>query len=223
MTLSITIIIIIITCIISFAAFNSEKIFDDLIFYPPAITNDRQYYRFFTCGLIHANYMHLGFNMYSLYIFGPIVETEFLGAFGEKGKWLYLLMYISSLFFCLLPTYFKNRNNYNYRSLGASGWRSFRAVILPLSLPGVGTGCLLVFSLSMSAYAVPALIAGPQVKVMSELIYEQTMALLDWPFAGCMSIILLISTTGLYGVATRTARWWHDREVRRASGQAAEA
>jgi len=121
MTLSITIIIIIITCIISFAAFNSEKIFDDLIFYPPAITNDRQYYRFFTCGLIHANYMHLGFNMYSLYIFGPIVETEFLGAFGEKGKWLYLLMYISSLFFCLLPTYFKNRNNYNYRSLGASG------------------------------------------------------------------------------------------------------
>jgi putative spermidine/putrescine transport system permease protein len=109
------------------------------------------------------------------------------------------------------------------RSLGASGWRSFRAVILPLSLPGIGTGSLLVFSLSMSAYAVPALIAGPQVKVMSELIYEQTMALLNWPFAGCMSIILLLSTTGVFSASTALARWWRNRETRQAAGQAAEA
>jgi putative spermidine/putrescine transport system permease protein len=108
------------------------------------------------------------------------------------------------------------------RSLGASGWRSFRAVILPLSLPGIGTGCLLVFSLSMSAYAVPALIAGPQVKVMSELIYEQTMALLNWPFAGCMSIILLLSTTGVFSASTALARWWREREIRQAA-RAAEA
>jgi membrane associated rhomboid family serine protease len=121
MTISITLIIIIITCLVSFTAFNNEKIFDDLIFYPPAIANNRQYYRFFTCGFIHANYMHLIFNMYSLWIFGQYVESEFLGAFGESGKWLYLLMYLSSLFFCLLPTYSKNRENYSYRSLGASG------------------------------------------------------------------------------------------------------
>jgi putative spermidine/putrescine transport system permease protein len=108
------------------------------------------------------------------------------------------------------------------RSLGATGWRSFRAVILPLSLPGIGTGCLLVFSLSMSAYAVPALIAGPQVKVMSELIYEQTMALLNWPFAGCMSIILLLSTTGVFSASTALARWWREREIRQAA-RAAEA
>jgi membrane associated rhomboid family serine protease len=119
--MSITLIIIIITCIISFTAFNNEKVFEDLIFYPPAIANQNQYYRFFTCGFIHANYMHLGFNMYSLWIFGEYVEAQFMGAFGEKGKWLYLLMYISTLFFCLLPTYSKNRHNQNYRSLGASG------------------------------------------------------------------------------------------------------
>ena len=148
MTLSITLIIIIITCLISFTAFNNEKVFEDLIFYPPAIANQNQFYRFFTCGFIHANFMHLGFNMYSLWIFGQEVETQFHGAFGEKGKWLYLLMYISSLYFCLLPTYAKNRNNYNYRSLGASGAVSavvFAFIFLdPLRslslifLPGVG-------------------------------------------------------------------------------------
>jgi membrane associated rhomboid family serine protease len=119
--ISITLIIIIITCIVSFTAFNNEKIFNDLIFYPPSITHDKQYYRFFSCGFIHADYMHLGFNMYSLWIFGEIVESQFMAVFGDKGKWLYLLMYLSSLFFCLLPTYSKNKDNTYYRSLGASG------------------------------------------------------------------------------------------------------
>ena len=50
----------------------------------------------------------------------------------------------------------------------------------------------------MSAYAVPALIAGPQVKVMSELIYQQGMTLLNWPFAACMSVILVGATTGYW-------------------------
>ena len=77
--LSITIIIIIINCLVSFTAFNNEKIFDDLIFYPPAISKQHQYYRFITCGFIHANYAHLFFNMYSLYIFGEAVETQFHG------------------------------------------------------------------------------------------------------------------------------------------------
>jgi membrane associated rhomboid family serine protease len=119
--MSITLFIIIITCLISFAGFNNQKVIDDLIFFPPAVANQNQYYRFFTCGFIHANYMHLGFNMYSFYIFGGAVEQQFLAAFGDKGKWLYLLMYISSLFFCLIPTYSKNKANYHYQSLGASG------------------------------------------------------------------------------------------------------
>jgi membrane associated rhomboid family serine protease len=119
--MSITIILIIITCIISFTAFNNDKVFEDLIFYPPAITHNKQYYRFFTCGFIHANISHLLFNMYSLYIFGEYVEAQFKDVFGEYGKLLFLLMYLSSLFFCLIPTYSKNKDNANYQSLGASG------------------------------------------------------------------------------------------------------
>lgn len=121
MHLSMTLIIVIATCGISLSAFYNEKVFNDLIFYPPAISQRNQYYRFITCGFIHANYMHLFFNMYSLYMFGLWVEKEFDYVFPGFGQWLYLLMYLSALFVCLLPTYSKNKYNSNYRSLGASG------------------------------------------------------------------------------------------------------
>jgi membrane associated rhomboid family serine protease len=118
---SITLIILILTCIISFTAFSNQRIIDDLIFYPPAITNRNQWYRFITNGFIHADLGHLAFNMFSLYMFGEFVEKYFVFMFSGQGKIMYLLMYLSALLICLLPTYFKNRNNYQYRSLGASG------------------------------------------------------------------------------------------------------
>jgi len=119
--MSITLIIIIITCITSISAFANNKVYEDLIFYPPAVTHSRQWYRFFSCGLIHADYLHLGFNMYALYLFGSGVEHWFENIFAEKGRLFYLLLYISSLFFCLLPTYSRHKEDSHYRSLGASG------------------------------------------------------------------------------------------------------
>lgn len=119
--LSMTVIIIIVTCLVSLIAFSNHKILDDLIFWPPAISNRKQYYRFFTCGLIHADFIHLAFNMYSLYIFGEYVEVKFMELFGDKGRLFYMIMYVTALPICLLPTYMRNRDNYHYRSLGASG------------------------------------------------------------------------------------------------------
>lgn len=121
MHFSITITIIIITVLVSLGGFSNRKIIEDLIFYPPAVTKQNQWYRFFSCGLIHADYMHLIFNMLSLYFFGDVVESGFEQLFGPVGKWVYLAMYVTALLFSILPTYFKNRNNYSYRSLGASG------------------------------------------------------------------------------------------------------
>lgn len=121
MHFSITTAIIIITVLVSLGGFSNHKIIDDLIFYPPAVTKQNQWYRFFTCGLIHADFMHLFFNMLSLYFFGDLVEGSFVQLFGPVGKWIYFGMYVSALLFSLLPTYLKNRNNYRYRSLGASG------------------------------------------------------------------------------------------------------
>ncbi len=135
---SITVIIVIITCIVSFTAFSNEKITNDLIFYPPAVNRQGQWYRFITCGLIHADFIHLAFNMVALYSFGNFVERGFNQLFGEAGKWIYLLLYVSALVASLLPTYKKNKENHYYRSLGASGAVSavmFAGLLLVPDLP----------------------------------------------------------------------------------------
>ncbi|OQP64091.1 rhomboid family intramembrane serine protease [Niastella vici] len=119
--MTITLIIIIITVLVSVAAFTNDKIMNDFIFDPPAVTYDKQWYRFLTCGLVHANFLHLFFNMYSFYMFGDIVEQHFILIFHEKGKLFYLLLYVTSLIACLVPTYLKHKTDNHYRSLGASG------------------------------------------------------------------------------------------------------
>lgn len=117
---TITLSIILITAVISITGFRNGKIVDDLIFWPPAITKKHQYYRFITCGLIHADYMHLIFNMLTLYFFGRIMEVYYMGMLGLQNYY-YLALYIGALIFSNIPTYIKHRNDYNYRSLGASG------------------------------------------------------------------------------------------------------
>ncbi|MGI8952189.1 MAG: rhomboid family intramembrane serine protease [Chitinophagaceae bacterium] len=119
--MNITLAIVVITCVVSFTAFSNQKIISDLIFYPPAITNNNQWYRFITCGFIHADLGHLAFNMFSFYLFGQFVEKAFGQIFPQNGALIYLAMYLLALIVCLLPTYFANKENYNYRSLGASG------------------------------------------------------------------------------------------------------
>ena len=146
--MSITLIIIIITSLVSFYGFSNQQIIDNLIFYPPAIANRNQWYRFFSCGIIHADIGHLLFNMFALYLFGDGkgngVEYSFVLIFGEKGKLLYLLMYVLALGASLIPTYSKNKNNFNYRSLGASGAVSAVVFIQILLNPMMGVGIIFV-------------------------------------------------------------------------------
>lgn len=150
MELSITIIIVIVTVLVSLGAFNNQKIMDDLIFYPPAVSRRNQWYRFFSCGLIHADYGHLIFNMLALYLFGRNVEVYFVQVFGSIGKILYLVMYITALAVSVLPTYFRHKDDYHYRSLGASG--AVSAVIFSSILFDPLTGIGLFF--------IPIYIAG---------------------------------------------------------------
>lgn len=144
MQFTITLIIIIITSLVSFGGFGNHKLINDLIFYPPAITQQKQWYRFFTCGLIHADFGHLIFNMFALYLFGDVVEKNFIEKFGDTGKILYLALYILALLFSILPTFSKHKNDYNYRSLGASG--AVSAVIFSSILfnPLVGIGLFFI-------------------------------------------------------------------------------
>lgn len=150
MNLDITTIIIIITALVSIGGFSNQKIIDDLIFYPPAVSKHNQWYRFFSCGLIHADAGHLIFNMLSLYLFGRYVEDGFTQIFDQNGKWLYLVMYISSLFICLVPTYFKHKDDYYYRSLGASG--AVSAVVF--------AGLMLAPDVKVGFFLIPPIIPG---------------------------------------------------------------
>lgn len=116
--MSVNLVIIAITCIVSFMAFNNAQLVDRLIFWPPAITRGREYWRFATCGLIHADGMHLLFNMITLYFFGGLMEkfyAQYIGPFG------YVLFYVSALVVSMIPTYMRHKNDGQYRSLGASG------------------------------------------------------------------------------------------------------
>lgn len=87
-------------------------------------------------------------------------------------------------------------------NLGASPIKTFFLVTLPLSLPGIFAGTLLVFSIAISFYITPALIGGPKVPVMATEIYNQTINLLNWPYASSIAVILLVAVLiviGIYG------------------------
>lgn len=150
MEISITLLIIIATVLVSITGFSNEKIINDLIFYPPAVSKNNQWYRFFSCGLIHADWGHLIFNMFALYIFGmgqnkTGVEYVFKSVFGNGiGSILYLSMYILALAVCLIPTYGKNKDNYHYRSLGASGAVSAVIFASILFYPTSGMGLMFI-------------------------------------------------------------------------------
>jgi membrane associated rhomboid family serine protease len=112
-----TILIIAVTCIVSFVGFSNAGLIDRLILWPPAVKRG-QYYRLLSHGLIHADTMHLLFNMLTLFFFGSAVENIYgliLGPFG------FAFFYASAIVVAILPTYLVNRDNASYRSLGASG------------------------------------------------------------------------------------------------------
>jgi membrane associated rhomboid family serine protease len=112
-----TLIIIIVTALISISAFNNSRIYNDLIMYPPAI-NRGQYYRLLTSGFIHADFMHLIFNMLTLWFFGKVLEERYFMYF---GKFTFLIFYLAAITLSDLPSYIKHKNNSSYASLGASG------------------------------------------------------------------------------------------------------
>lgn len=112
--------IILVTSLISFLAFSNLKLMDSLIFWPPAISMRHQYYRFITCGFIHADFMHLLFNMITLYFFGTALENYYMGELGLQ-HYYFLILYFLALIASNVPTYLKRKDDYNYRSLGASG------------------------------------------------------------------------------------------------------
>ncbi|MEO6166980.1 MAG: rhomboid family intramembrane serine protease [Chitinophagales bacterium] len=154
MGFDITIIIILVTVAASIAAFQSTDLMNRWVMNPYAVKHGNQWYRFITSGFIHANWMHLLFNMLVFYSFAPVVKAYYDFGFGAKSTWYFIILYIGGLLISDLPTYIKHKDHSWYNSLGASGAVSavlFAFVFLNplgtiyfyfLPLPGIVMGVL---------------------------------------------------------------------------------
>lgn len=118
----VTYIILAITILTSIRSFKDETLKQKLIFNAYLIKQNKEWYRFFSHGVIHADWMHLIFNCYVLYIFGVQVEFDFVLEFGlGKGLFNYVLLYVVGLAVSSFYSYAQNLNNPHYNALGASG------------------------------------------------------------------------------------------------------
>ncbi|KJV33743.1 rhomboid family intramembrane serine protease [Luteibacter yeojuensis] len=140
-----TILIIAVTCVVSFVALQNRRLMDDLVLWPPAITRSREYYRLVSYGLVHADFGHLFFNMLTLFFFGRVMEQLYTNVMGPLG---FVTFYIGGLLVSILPTYMQNRKNAGYTSLGASG--AVSAVLFAYVLVAPWTR-ILVFIIPMPA------------------------------------------------------------------------
>ncbi|WP_434723859.1 ABC transporter permease [Mesorhizobium sp. RIZ17] len=101
------------------------------------------------------------------------------------------------------------------RSLGARPSRAFFTVYLPLSLPGVYAGAIIVFILALGFYITPALLGGPRSTMLSTLVQTQVLSLLQWGRGGAMGVVLLVATFVLLSLAAPVMRSRHREAGRR--------
>ncbi len=98
-------------------------------------------------------------------------------------------------------------------SMGAPPWQTFWKILFPLSLPGVLSGCIIVFSLSSGVFVLPAMLGGSQLRVLSLLAYQQTTTTLNYPLGAAAAFLLLAIVMAVVLVATRLVEWSRFREV----------
>jgi membrane associated rhomboid family serine protease len=118
MQLSVTLILIAVTGAVSYFAWKTPDLMARLILWPPAIARRGEYHRLLTYGFVHADGMHLLFNMITLYFFGSLVEQVYASQLGALG---FVGFYLGGLLVSILPSYLRHRSDPAYRSLGASG------------------------------------------------------------------------------------------------------
>jgi ABC-type spermidine/putrescine transport system permease subunit I len=88
-------------------------------------------------------------------------------------------------------------------NLGAPPLKRFVKIYLPLSMPGVGAGCLLVFIISLAFFITPALLGGLRDTMIAQIIEQEMSQTFDWSFAAALSTILIVITISLYIIYTK--------------------
>ncbi|MDQ0314014.1 ABC transporter permease [Amorphus orientalis] len=88
------------------------------------------------------------------------------------------------------------------RDLGGSAWTTFRRITLPMTAPGIATGFVFVFVLSIGNFVTPALLGGGQFQMIGNLVYAQFLTANDWPFGAALSMVLIAVMMGLLTLQT---------------------
>lgn len=145
----VTFILIGVTVAVSLLAFSNPRLKQQLVLWPPAVRRNHEYWRLASYGLVHADGMHLFFNMFTLYMFGQFMEVYLNSRIGPLGL---PLLYLGGLVVSILPSYLKHQNDPSYYSLGASGAVSAVLFAFVLLRPGATIYLLVI--------PVPALIFG---------------------------------------------------------------
>jgi putative spermidine/putrescine transport system permease protein len=91
-------------------------------------------------------------------------------------------------------------------TLGATRWQIMRHVMLPLAMPGLVSGALLVFAYNASAFAVPLLLGGRRVPMLAVLVHDQVAPLLNWPAASASGVVLMIATLTVMALSQSLVR-----------------
>ena len=152
--MSLTNILIGLTVIISFLAFNNYNLRSTLIDNPYSVARKNEYYRLLTSGFIHADFMHLFFNMFVLYSFGNNMETLLEMYFAGNGKFYFIGLYLIGIIISSIPSQIRHRNDPAYNSLGASGGVSSVLFAFIMLLP---TSTLMIFPIPVQ---IPAWVFG---------------------------------------------------------------
>jgi len=107
-------IIFVFTLVTSLYAFYDHGIYGKFMLHPYSVAKGNKVFTLITSGLIHKDYMHLFFNMFTFLAFSFTLERYI-------GSWQFGLLYFLSLILSDLPTVFRHKDDFNYNSLGASG------------------------------------------------------------------------------------------------------
>lgn len=91
-------------------------------------------------------------------------------------------------------------------TLGATRGQTLRHIVLPLAMPGLVSGALLVFAYNASAFAVPLLLGGRRVPMLAVLVHDQVAPLLNWPAASASGVVLMVATLIVMSVSQRLVR-----------------
>ncbi|SMD34857.1 Rhomboid family protein [Reichenbachiella faecimaris] len=116
-----TIVIIIANVVVSYLGLQNHNLQYKLTMNPVAVLRQGQWYRVVTSGFIHSNWAHLGFNMFTFYFFGQLVEQIFTALKGDLGGIYFVVFYLLGIVISDLPSLLKHKDHPHYNSLGASG------------------------------------------------------------------------------------------------------